>query len=223
MADKDKGFDIDAAVSKALAGKDASEVTRELLKDNRKQRDEIRELSDEVDDLKPYKAAFGEAPIDGAVVLTKDQAAAWAKYQELGKPEDLKTAVEERDGLRKKVSEADHRASSDAAAEAAGYKAEVLAKLPGASEATFEVRTETVEGKEAKVAYVTPAGDDGKAVKLTDYTKEHWKEFLPALTKVESESPTPTPFPHQSSDGSPAAKSEQEIAASLQQSGNYGF
>src|SRR5690349_9679447 len=61
----------------------------DLESDNHKQRDEIRDLK-------------AKLPKEGEAVLPKEKADALSAYEALGKPEDLKTVVTERDELRTK-------------------------------------------------------------------------------------------------------------------------
>lgn len=145
-----------------------------LYDENHRLRGQRRELREKVTDL--------EAAHDGATVLTEDDAKAWAAYQELGKPDELKTQLEEAKGLRGKVAKTERTAQVAEAAKLAGWdgKEAVLGQLLGADD-KVELREEMVDGEAVKVPYITPAGENQPAMKLTEHAEKAWKEFLPSL------------------------------------------
>lgn len=155
-----------------------------LEKDNRDQREEIRDFKEQVKQI----------PAEGSVVLSGDNAKKWKAYEEIGQdPEALKAAVTERDQLKVKDEQRTRDDARAAAAEAAGYDHAVLAGLEGAKGLVFEVKTEKVTGADGqrtdkKVAYVTPAGDGAKQVAFDDdFVKERWGErFVPLLRTEDS-------------------------------------
>jgi len=118
---------------------------------------------------------------DGSVILKGDDAKAWGQYKELGTPEDLTKALEQKGELEKQEAK---RAKSEAradAAEAIGWKAGALEKIAGVDDLEFELREETVEGEQVKVPYVK-GGEVGDTPKrLEDHAKEAWSDLLPAL------------------------------------------
>lgn len=157
-----------------------------LERDNAKQRDEIRDRDEKLKLL----------PAEGAVVLVGDDAKAWPEYQALGKPAEVKAKLAEGDALKVKDEARTKSDAQKAAAEAAGFDADVLAGLRGAEALTYEVRTEKVlnekgERVDAKVAYATPAGEGAKAARLDDeFVKATWGErFVPVLKKQDSSAP----------------------------------
>lgn len=148
-----------------------AEKLAEALEDNYKLRDERRRLKAERGDLEKRLAP------EGAVILTSDDAAAWAAYRELGSAADLKTALAERADLAGKVAKRERQDQIVTAAKVAGFDADVLATLVGDAALTVK---ELGEGKDRKaVAYI--AGSDGKEHALTDYAAQAWGKFLPAL------------------------------------------
>lgn len=189
------GPDIEATVRKILGEKDANQAVGELLKDNFKQREKIRDLERDLES--------NRVP-EGGLALTADEAKAWAAYQELGKPEELQSGLKERDDLKEKVELHERKERVAEAASAASLNPEVLLKLPGSEKLRFEVKTEKVDGEDVPVAYVTEAEDGATPQKLTDYVDETWPEFKPALQAEEQEEKGGgggTSFPPQRSKG----------------------
>lgn len=216
--------DIEATVQRLLDKKGADQATADLLKDNFKQREEIRERDARIKDLE------GKVPGEGAVVLTAEQAKDWEAYQALGKPDAVKATVDKVATLETDIAKRDREKTQKEAADAAGFKPSVLAKLPGADELTYETREEEVDGEKRPVAYVTPKGDGAKPQKLTEYADENWKELLPALA-VEAEQPTRNssssggaPFRGQAGDTRPPATkvTDEQVTDTKRKSGIYG-
>lgn len=142
----------------------------QLLKDNRNLRSKNSTLK-------------GSQIPEGARVLQGDEAKAWDAYVALGKPDALKTSLEdgtkamnELGGLRKAEL---HRT----VAESLGFKEAVLTTLIEKDQLQLEVKEETDKGKTVKVAYAK--GVDPKApealTKLSDYAQSKWSDFLPSL------------------------------------------
>lgn len=162
---------------------DPSGVATLLFRENHDLREERRLLRDEVQDLKK------NAPKDGGLVLSKEEAEAWEAYRELGKPEEVKTGLEERDTLKSDLAKRDRQDGIRAAASHVNYKPNVLVDLVEAKGLAVETKDVEVEkdGKteQAKVPFVRKIGDDGKpsgdAVKLTDYITNELPDYLPAL------------------------------------------
>lgn len=165
--------EIEATVERLLAAKGDKTALAELLRDNFSQREQLR-------DMKAKLEGAAKVP-DGGLVLDATQATAWKLYQELGKPEDLKKAVDRKAELETEVTTAKWAKSVADAAAAHGWKAEVLSQLPGADGLRFELREETVDGEKVKVAYVTAGEQGATPQKLTEYAEKSWKGFLPAL------------------------------------------
>lgn len=121
---------------------------------------------------------------DGATVLNATDAERWQAYQALGKPDEIKTrlddgaaAVTERDGLKRKE-------TLRQVAEAAGYKPAVLERL--GSDLTYEIKdvTEMVNGRQVQARQVL-VQDGDKQTPLKDYAAREWEDFLPALGGTE--------------------------------------
>jgi hypothetical protein len=168
----------------------------DLVRDNGKQRDELRERDEKLKALPP----------EGAVVLTGDDAKAWPTLKELGKPDEVRAKLEQGEKDKAALAERDRRDQVRSAAEAAGFKVSVLEKLPGAEGLTFEGKEETVRdaaGKETKamVAYVTGSEEGATPKKLADHAEAAWKDFLPALQAMSDGKKGGTRFPDQSAGG----------------------
>ena len=167
---------------------DGVALAQRLYRENYEYRDELRRTKE-------------KAPPEGALILTGDAATLHQQYAALGRrPDEVAAALAELDTLR---AQARDRARNDLvseAAEAAGFKAPVLARLAPA-DLEIAVKTEQWNGKPVKVAYVTAGG---KETPLADYAAAAWPDFLPAL---KAEAPRPalgTPqIPAQPANGQP--------------------
>ncbi|MEO6809721.1 MAG: hypothetical protein ABI353_11470 [Isosphaeraceae bacterium] len=125
-------------------------------------------------------------PGKGAVVLAGDDAEAWQAYQALGKPDALKSTVEEAGVLKNQVAARARRDLIGEAAKAHGYDADVLAELPGIDGLKIEIRDGSRNGKPAKVAHVIETVKDGDKDVLKEATLDKWiaahkPKFLPSL------------------------------------------
>lgn len=148
---------------------DSTAALRVLLAENHGYRDQLRE-------------AKAKLPADGSLVLVGDEAKDWGTYRQLGKPSELRKAIEEgstataeRDALRK-------AGTLREAAELHGYKPSVLQTLADKLDVGFaDIKGQ--DGKTTRKAVVKLADADGKAVEtpLDDYAAKHWQDFLPAL------------------------------------------
>lgn len=150
------------------------EKQAELLADNSQLREQRRTLRLEVTDLK------AKVPAADARMLTPDEAAAYDAFDALGlKPADITAAIAERDTVKADLTTVRHNETIRGAAEAHGYKAAALAKLPSLRDRDIDIEDVTVDGKATKRAFVTV---EGKKTALPDYIQTHDPEFLPALT-----------------------------------------
>jgi hypothetical protein len=152
-------------------GNNANAVAQLLFNENRDLRDAKRQIE-------------GKLPAEGSLILSGADAQTWTAYTALGKPDELKTHLEERTQLQGKLSSMERETTLRSVAETVGYKASVLANLDRMAKAegkvlAFEVRDTTVDGKPAKVAYVK---DGDKDFPLTEYAAQQWSDFLPSLT-----------------------------------------
>lgn len=135
------------------------------------------------------RLAEAEAKINSGVVLSGDDAKAWEAYRKLGKPEDLTKAIDDGKAATEKAATYERREAIAKAAEPHGYKASLLEPYIPA-DASIEVKAEKgKDGKEARVAYVTPK--DGKPTPLPDFLKA----AAPDLAEVLSQ-PQPAPRPN---------------------------
>lgn len=174
-------------------GGDASAVAAMLFSENYQLRERNRQLR-------------GQIPGSDSLILDKDQAALWQTYQTLGDPNDLRTALSERDQAQGDLAQMRSSATIREAADTAGYKPSVLAGLDRQSGGALKFETREVDrqdGTKVKVAYVQN-GDD-QAVPLSDYAKSNWADFLPALQVESQEQRRGTRYPPQSSGGKPPA------------------
>lgn len=117
----------------------------------------------------------------GARVLTKEEADAYDAYVALGKPDELKTKLDDGEKAATTLADRDKADAVRTAAEASGYKQTVLGdrlKADGLTEVPT-VREVERDGKKVQVAYVKDA--QGAEHELTEYAKKNWGDYLPAL------------------------------------------
>jgi hypothetical protein len=147
----------------------------ELERDNYRYREQKRDLTDRV------KALEGKQVPEGAVVLTGDDAQSWQAFSALGKPDEVKAKLAERDTLATEVATTRRDGLLRDAAQAAGFKFSVLKdRVALAGDLPIEVREVDENGTKVNRAFVKPQGGGEKS--LTDYAAEHWADYLPALT-----------------------------------------
>lgn len=175
----DGGSDSSAAFKSLLEkhNNDGVRVAEKLFDENFRYRGQIRQLEQQVSDIK------GKVPAEDSVVLTGADATDWATYKALGKPDEVKTFLDERTQLQGKLSGMERETLLRTVADAAGYKSSVLANLDRMAKVegkalTFEVRDVTIDGKPVKTAFVK---DGDKEAALTDYAQNNWADFMPAL------------------------------------------
>lgn len=164
-------------------GPDASKVA-DLTGDNFKLRRKLAE------------ARRGAVP-EGAVVLSGDEAKAWAKYREIDPdPSNLRKRVEAGEAA---VGEASGFRKAEVGREAAalmGYRENLFSKLARADGLDLVIVDQQKDGKAVRVPHVKGEGD--KTTPLADYAEAHWKEELPLLAAdTDKRSPrttTPAPF-----------------------------
>jgi len=119
----------------------------------------------------------GERIKDGQVAVSKDDAALLEQYRTYGKPDELKTQLEERGRLQADLSTRDRKEGIRVAAEAAGFKPSVLERLLPDG-ATLKVQDVSINGAVVKQAVVTL---DGKETPLSQWAAESLSDFMPAL------------------------------------------
>lgn len=173
-------LDAFSSIANKQGGVDAAGVL--LLQENKGYRDQIAQLKADL------AAVQGKVPGDGAVVLTGEQTAVWQAYQELGKPDELKTVKADYTRLQRD-------ALYQQAAAAHGYKAAVLSQLPGIGDYQIEVKEQEKDGKKVKVAIAKDGA--GQERPLPELLQEKWADFTPALVEKPA-APSGTPWPKQS-------------------------
>lgn len=157
----------------ARKGGDSNAVALMLFDENKRYRDTINDLR-------------GKVPAEGAVVLAGADAQAYEAYKALGKPEEVKAAIEKRDQLQGQLDDVTRDATIRDAAAAAGFKFSVLSerdkvarKVDGKT-LMFAVREVERDGKRSNVAFVKD-GDTEKP--LSEYAAEKWADYMPALVQ----------------------------------------
>lgn len=152
----------------------------ELERDNAAQRGEIA----------TWKGKAEAVPAD-ALILTGDEKARYEAVKPVlaaHKPEEITAGLAERDKLRTTLAERDHADARRTFAEAVKWRLGVLENLKQFDGATFTVEEENgtgPDGKPAKVkvGYITPAGENQKAVRYDEFLKtlpEDVQKTLPA-------------------------------------------
>lgn len=168
---------------------DLMRVIDHLYGDNFSLREKNRTLKEQVKDLE------GKTPKDGTVILSKAEADLLESYKALGEPDTLKTALSERDQVKGELGTLRKESVLRDVAEAAGFKLPVLKTLAG--DLDFEIKEVEKDGKKVRTPFVKN-GDSEKP--LSDYAKEQWTDFLPAL-QAQPGQPAGTPYPTQSAGG----------------------
>lgn len=214
MADDTKDL---AAIAAGLAARhgDATKALEKLVDENHDMREKNRALKAE---LKAAQETAASAKVpDGAVVLTKADAEAWAAYQALGAPRDVAAAVTERDTLKQTIADRDARAARQQAARAGaaalGWNADALATFADDRALRLEMREVEVDGVKKSVPHVLSGeGDAVTAEPLDVVAARDFAVYLPALTATPTPPapnappvPRPAPtYPAQRGNGAPA-------------------
>ena len=160
-------------------GRDALKLAERLsdaLNDNYSLREKNRALRADKSALEKTQAP------EGSIVLTKEQAAQWEAYTALGEPQALKSTLEQATTATEEAARLRRTETIRAAAEAHGYKAAALGKLPSLHEKAIELRDVQEDGKTVKRAFV-----DGTPIQ--DYIQANDPELMGALKDT-----TPAPL-----------------------------
>lgn len=176
--DPDVDDRIRSQIENWLSGNSPREAIGQLLRDNFDQRDELRDLREEVRELR------GQVPGEDAVVLEGEEADAFQELRERGGDlEDLQEAVQERDQLREDLANRERQDRIQTAADAHGLSAAALTRLVEQDGVDVTVEEEEEDGETVQVAYIQNGDgeDGGDPVPLQEYAEEEWAEFLPAL------------------------------------------
>ncbi len=161
-------------------GRDALRLAEKLAdvqSDNYRLREERRGLKQQLTE------AVGKVPADGSKVLTTDEAAAYSAYVALGKPADIKSAIETKGAAEQELTVLKREKQIAKAAEALGYKASVLERL--ATDLDIQVRP--VKDSAPLVVVVA----NGEETALADYATTNWPDFLPALEAKQGSAKAP--------------------------------
>lgn len=172
------------------SGEAAIQAVGQLLKENRKHRQNIRDLKNQVSELKQ------QVPDEGTAVVPK------ADY-------DALTALKEEDESAEQFAKRVKR-GMEAVAEVETLKREgalrEVAEHVGYNYSVLRDRSQglavALEGEGEERAAVVEV--DGKKVPLTEYAEEHWSDYMPALVKEASDQPPRrASFPRQPSGNPP--------------------
>ncbi len=135
----------------------------DLEKDNRKQREEIKVLKE-------------AAPEEGQLMISEQDGKDLKSYQELGKPDEVKTRLETGSKATNDLRTHALTVSATAFAKAAGLADEAvgtLVAIPDLKDAVFEVRKKKNDkGEEIDVPFLTLAGDGQAAMSFEDATEK---------------------------------------------------
>lgn len=152
------------------------DAVRELLRDNFKARDGRR--ADRERHEKELAELRAKLPPDGAVVLTRDEAASIKQYESLGGLETLSERLARLDVLEKKDAERTWNDRAKQIAERAGYDPDVFAGLLRMPDApSLDAFEDEKDGANWRIRVV---GKDGKEP-LSRFAEKAWAKFLPAL------------------------------------------
>jgi hypothetical protein len=124
-------------------------------------------------------ALKGRVPAEGDVILKGDDLKRWQKYQDLGDPGEIRKSL---DSGKDAIAERDRFARGELyrkAAEVAGYKPAVFARLAEQDGLAIEIGEVKKDGKAVPTAFVK--GEDDSTTPLNVYVDSKWSEFKPAL------------------------------------------
>lgn len=166
------------------ASGDANKLARKLLNLNLGAKEENDALKTEVADLKAkLTVAESKSPPADHVTLPKSDADALATYRALGKPEEIRTALDRLPTLEGQIKARARKDQLADVAKAAGLDPDVFATLvpEGMTFEPAKVRDE--RGREVETFAVKDKGPDGADRERTidDLLESDWKKFAPAL------------------------------------------
>lgn len=159
-----------------------SEKAERLERDNFKYRDRLREIEKLFPD--------GVEP-DTAIILQQEDADLFDTYKALGSPDEIRTAMTERDEALAQVQRVERDKMVRGVADIVEANAEVLIELSARSESPleYEVVEETVDGEKQRSVYVKT---DNERVAFRQYAEAVWKPFLPSLYPADGETTSTT-------------------------------
>lgn len=171
--------DIQRAIATELTkhGGNTDRTLSDFVRRDFRRRERIRELEGKLTEAEKVK------PADGAVVLSKEEAARWTAYEAIGrKPEELATALKKGEEAVTILATQTKRDGALAAAKAAAFEnPEALLAFPGALDLEYEVRTEKVDGEEVKKAFVKVGGETKTLDLAFIEGREDWRALKGAL------------------------------------------
>ena len=150
---------------------DPQQAIGQLYGENDRQRDQIRQLKDQVQHL------TAQVPAEGSTILSAEEAALVAKYQELGDVATITQRMQERDEFETENTRMKRDLTMRDVCHATGYKRSVLEQIGG--DWDYTIKEEDRDGGTQAIVYVTD--HDGHAVELSTYLAQHYADFLPAL------------------------------------------
>lgn len=126
---------------------------------------------------------------DSSRVLSDSQVQLFEAYKKLGKPEDIVTALSERDDLKTTAALRDRERALRDAAGHHEMNPGLLVRLALQDDLVVdEVREEEgADGENHKVAYVRENKDGSKPVRLDKYAHDEWAEFVEGLSSEPKE------------------------------------
>jgi hypothetical protein len=150
-------------------------------------------------DLEARLATAGErAPKEGQLVLSREQAAEFQAFQDLGKLDEVKQKLTDAEQLSAKLSAREYQDTIQEATKLAGFaNGVVLGDLLRARGLKVEMKEETVDGKAVKAPYVREG--EGDPLKLVTYIEEKAPDYKVALGANGGEPSKVRRFPAQGS------------------------
>lgn len=118
---------------------------------------------------------------EGAVVLSKEEAEAWKKYAELGKPDDLVKLKTDFETLNTQLSKAEKATLLDRAAKSSGYNADVLRQLAESLDVVSKKVNVIENGQTKEVESFYVKTGETTEVPLKDFAEQNWAAFKPSL------------------------------------------
>lgn len=167
-------------------GDDAASFARTTYADNDRLRTELA-------------TAHGKLPKEGSLVLSAEDAGHWTELLKLGKPAEIRAAIETGSAAAAKVAAFERTELIGQAAAPYGYNPKVLADL-ARDGLRIEIKAGTALTQMKPTAEVVTVAKDAKGVDvetrtpLDKYAQDKWSEYLPAL-KAGSKVPTPAGGP----------------------------
>ena len=147
--------------------------------DNFNYREKLRDRDARIKELE------GKVPSAESVILTKEQAAQWEAYQQIGKPEDVAKELDSGRAAITKNAARDKAETLEAAAKSVGFKPGLLKLLaPTLDVQMREVEVENEDGQKSKVQrpfVITKDGDNEKVVGLVEHFKAQGDDVLATL------------------------------------------